>query len=187
MLTTRSNMQDEVLTHSCFCRMALTVTYYGLSLSSSNLNGDIYLNCFFSASIDIMAYVSVWLLVERLPRPALMFCTTVFSGVILLTLKLIPEGRPSRDLTPDLPVRCWLLRFLFLSEYKVMLQVLALAGKIGVTCAYCCIYVVLTELMPTVVRNMGLGVASSAGRIGAIISPYIVYLGKYSLFLPAYV
>lgn len=36
------------------------------------------------------------------------------------------------------------------------------ARKIGVTCGYCCIYMFLTELMPTVVRNMGLGMASSA-------------------------
>lgn len=64
-----------------------------------------------------------------------------------------------------------------------MLQVLTLVGKIGVTCGSCCIHMFMTELMPTVVRNMGLGIASSAGRIGAIMAPYIIYLGKYSLFL----
>lgn len=93
------------------------MTYYGLSLSSSNLNGDIYFNCFFSAAIDIVVYVSIWLLVERWPRPTLMFRTTMFSGVILLTLMLIPEGQPSCDVTRDLPMSCLVLRFVCLRIY----------------------------------------------------------------------
>ena len=31
---------------------------------------------------------------------------------------------------------------------------------------------------PTVVRNMGVGVSSTASRLGSILSPYFVYLGK---------
>ncbi|XP_029687418.1 solute carrier family 22 member 5-like [Takifugu rubripes] len=143
-----------------FLWITLSMTYYGLSLSSSNLNGNIYLNCFFSAAIDIMTYVFTWLLVERLPRPTLIFCTMMFSGVILLTLNLIPE------------------------ENSVILQVLALVGKIGITCGFCSIFIFLSELMPTVVRSKGLGITSSAGRTGAIISPYIIYLGVYSRILP---
>ncbi|XP_056913209.1 organic cation/carnitine transporter 2-like [Takifugu flavidus] len=143
-----------------FLWITLSMTYYGLSLSSSNLNGNIYLNCFFSAAIDIMTYVFTWLLVERLPRPTLLFCTMMFSGVILLTLNLIPE------------------------ENSVILQVLALVGKIGITCGFCSIFIFLSELMPTVVRSKGLGITSSAGRTGAIISPYIIYLGVYSRILP---
>lgn len=93
---------DDVFTHSCFCRITLNMTYYGLSLSSSNLNGNIYLNCFFSAAIDIMAYVFIWLLLKRLPRPTLIFCTMMFSGVILLVMNLIPEGWSCCAVNPQL-------------------------------------------------------------------------------------
>lgn len=65
---------------------------------------------------------------------------------------------------------------------QVMLQVLALVGKIGIAGAYCFIFVVFTELMPTVVRNTGLGIVSTAARIGSIICPYVVYIGKCFLF-----
>lgn len=98
--------EDDVFTHSCFCRIALSITYYGLCLSSSNLNGNIYLNCFFSAAIDIMTYVFIWLLVERLPRPKLIFCTMMFSGVILLTINLIPEGWSCCDVNHDPQLSC---------------------------------------------------------------------------------
>lgn len=60
----------------------------------------------------------------------------------------------------------------------VTFQVLALGGKMGVSIAYCSIYVIFTELMPTVVRNMGLGIFSAAARVGAIICPYVIYIGK---------
>lgn len=60
-----------------------------------------------------------------------------------------------------------------------MLQVLALGGKIGVVCAFCLIHVFYTELMPTIVRNRGLGITNTAAYIGTMLCPYILYLGKY--------
>lgn len=72
--------------------------------------------------------------------------------------------------------------FFFSTDMHIMLQVLALGGRIGVTCAFCLMIVFYTELMPTVVRNMGLGVIGTAGLVGSILSPYILYLGKYFFF-----
>lgn len=69
--------------------------------------------------------------------------------------------------------------FVFSTDMHVMLQVLALGGRIGVACAFCLIFVFYTELMPTVVRNMGFGITCTAGLIGSILCPYILYLGKY--------
>lgn len=65
----------------------------------------------------------------------------------------------------------------------VMFQVLALVGRMGVSGAYGLIYVFFTELIPTVVRNMGFGVVSTAARIGSIICPYVIYMGKCFLSL----
>ncbi|XP_031594078.2 solute carrier family 22 member 5-like isoform X1 [Oreochromis aureus] len=143
-----------------FIWISVAMVYYGLSLNSSNLHGNIYLNCFISAAIDIVVYVATWLLIDRAPRPTLLFTTLMFCGIMLLVIKLVPEDMP------------------------IMFQVLALVGKIGVSAAYCFIYVFFTELMPTVVRNMGLGICATAARIGAIICPYLLYMGLYSKILP---
>lgn len=55
---------------------------------------------------------------------------------------------------------------------------LVMVGKFGVTAAFSMVYVYTAELYPTVVRNMGVGVSSTASRLGSILSPYFVYLGK---------
>uniref|UniRef100_A0A3B4FEH5 Major facilitator superfamily (MFS) profile domain-containing protein n=1 Tax=Pundamilia nyererei TaxID=303518 RepID=A0A3B4FEH5_9CICH len=143
-----------------FIWISVAMVYYGLSLNSSNLHGNIYLNCFISAAIDIVVYVATWLLIDRAPRPTLLFTTLMFCGIMLLVIKLVPEDMP------------------------IIVQVLALVGKTGVSAAYCFIYVFFTELMPTVVRNMGLGICATAARIGAIICPYLLYMGLYSKILP---
>ena len=64
-----------------------------------------------------------------------------------------------------------------------MFQVVAFTGKMGVSTSNGFVYVYFTELFPTVVRNMGLGIASTAGRIGGIICPYVIYLGKCFMIL----
>lgn len=140
--------------------MSIDMVYFGLSLNTSNLNGNVYLNCFISAAIDIAAYVAIWLLVNCAPRPTLFFSTLSFCGIMLLVLQLVPE------------------------DMQVMFQALALMGKIGVSGAYAIIFVFFTELFPTVVRNMGLGVTSTAARISTIMCPYVLYTGLYIKILP---
>lgn len=68
------------------------MVFYGLSLNTSNLNGNIYLNCLISAAIDITAYVVTWLLASRVPRPTLLFFTMMFCGITLLVIQLVPAG-----------------------------------------------------------------------------------------------
>lgn len=53
-----------------------------------------------------------------------------------------------------------------------------MVGKFGITAAFSMVYVYTAELYPTVVRNMGVGVSSTASRLGSILSPYFIYLGE---------
>ncbi|KAL7853413.1 hypothetical protein AOLI_G00202570 [Acnodon oligacanthus] len=59
-----------------------------------------------------------------------------------------------------------------------------MVGKFGITAAFCVVYAVTSELFPTVVRNMAMGICSMSARIGSIISPFIIHLGSYYRFLP---
>lgn len=68
------------------------MVFYGLSLNTSNLNGNIYLNCFISALIDIAAYVANWYLNKCISRPTFIACTMTFCGVLLVVIWLVPEG-----------------------------------------------------------------------------------------------
>ncbi|XP_009074369.1 PREDICTED: solute carrier family 22 member 5-like, partial [Acanthisitta chloris] len=140
--------------------MIISVGYFGLSLDTPNLHGDVYVNCFLSAVIEVPAYVISWLLLRNLPRRYSMAAALFLGGCVLLFIQLVPSH-----------IRA-------LSIFLVML------GKFGITSAFSMVYVYTAELYPTVVRNMGVGASSMASRLGSILSPYFVYLGAYDRFLP---
>ncbi|XP_046323548.1 organic cation/carnitine transporter 2 isoform X3 [Marmota monax] len=141
-------------------RLTIAVGYFGLSLDTPNLHGDIYLNCFLSAVVEVPAYVLAWLLLQHVPRRYSMATALFLGGSVLLFVQLVP---------PDL---------------YYLATVLVMIGKFGITSAFSMVYVYTAELYPTVVRNMGVGVSSTASRLGSILSPYFVYLGAYDRFLP---
>ncbi|XP_069849802.1 organic cation/carnitine transporter 2 isoform X1 [Dipodomys merriami] len=140
--------------------LTISVGYFGLSLDTPNLHGDIYVNCFLSAAVEVPAYVLAWLLLQHVPRRYSMATALFLGGSVLLFVQLVP---------PDL---------YYLSTVLVMV------GKFGITAAFSMVYVYTAELYPTVVRNMGVGVSSTASRLGSILSPYFIYLGAYDRFLP---
>ncbi|XP_064131321.1 organic cation/carnitine transporter 2 [Loxodonta africana] len=140
--------------------MTISVGYFGLSLDTPNLHGDIYMNCFLSGVVEVPAYSVSWVLLQYLPRRYSMATALFLGGSVLLFLQLVP---------PDL---------------YYLTTVLVMVGKFGITAAFSLVYVYTAELYPTVVRNMGVGVSSTASRLGSILSPYFVYLGAYDRFLP---
>lgn len=142
------------------CRLTISVGYFGLSLDTPNLHGNIYMNSFLSAAVEVPAYVLAWLLLQYLPRRYSISAALFLGGGVLLFMQLVPSD------------------LIYLSTTLVMV------GKFGITSAYSMVYVYTAELYPTVVRNMGVGVSSTASRLGSILSPYFVYLGAYDRFLP---
>ncbi|XP_032885142.1 solute carrier family 22 member 5-like [Amblyraja radiata] len=140
--------------------MILSIEYYGLSLSTPNLNGNAYLNCFFSAAIEVPAYTAAWLLLQRLGRRFSLSGALFLGGGVLFFIRLVP------------------------SDLSALTTTLVMVGKFVITSAFSIVYVYTAELYPTVVRNMGVGVSTMASRTGSIISPYFVYLGAYNELLP---
>ena len=50
----------------------------------------------------------------------------------------------------------------------------AMLGKFGITAAFSCIFVYAAELFPTVLRSAGMGMSSTAARVGGIAAPLVV-------------
>ncbi|XP_072113813.1 organic cation/carnitine transporter 2-like [Mobula birostris] len=133
-----------------------TIGYYGLSLSTPNLHGDPYINCFISAASEIVVYVIVWQLIHASPRRIVIAILLLLSGSMLLFIQLVP------------------------STLQLVVTILVMIGKSGVTAAFTIVYIYSSELYPTVVRNMGIGICSIASRISNIFSPYISYTVVHS-------
>lgn len=90
---------------SALCsRMTISVGYFGLSLDTPNLHGDVFLNCFLSALVEVPAYVLAWLLLRHLPRRYSMATALFLGGSVLLFVQLVPPGRDRPHLRPGIPV-----------------------------------------------------------------------------------
>ncbi|XP_071762813.1 organic cation/carnitine transporter 2 [Centroberyx gerrardi] len=140
--------------------MAINIGYFGLSLNTSNLSGSPFMNCFLSATSEVPAYiVSTWLL-HKCPRRALLSSFLIIGGGVLLLIQFIPDT----------------LQYVSLA--------MEMTGKFGFTMAFSVVYIYTAEIYPTVLRNVGIGMCSSAARIGSITAPYVIYLGSYNKFLP---
>ncbi|XP_030621385.1 solute carrier family 22 member 5-like [Chanos chanos] len=140
--------------------IVISMTYYGLSFNTPNMDGDPYLNCLIAAASEAVGYSLTWFFVRYTTRRFTLSFSLLLCGALLLLIRFIPE------------------------ELNVLILTLIMTGKSGVSGAFAFVYLYATELFPTVVRNMGLGATSMASRIGSLCSPYIAYIGTYNKILP---
>ncbi|XP_013378671.1 solute carrier family 22 member 15-like [Lingula anatina] len=140
-------------------------TYYGLSLNVKHLPGDIYLNAVLLSSVEVPALAFVVIFSNKLGRRLTMFVTMLIGG--LATFSVLFIGLAGK-----------------LEELGTVVTVLAMVGKLGVTSAWNVGYIYTAELFPTVIRSIGSGAASMAGRIGGVVAPQFTYLDKVSKELP---
>lgn len=59
------------------------------------------------------------------------------------------------------------------TDYEWLVVTLAMIGKLAITSSYGTVYIFSAEQFPTVIRNVALGAASTAARVGSIMAPYI--------------
>uniref|UniRef100_A0A671Q5K1 Solute carrier family 22 member 4-like n=1 Tax=Sinocyclocheilus anshuiensis TaxID=1608454 RepID=A0A671Q5K1_9TELE len=150
-------------TSACASQMThatLNIGYCALSLNTSSLHGNIYLNCFLSAAVEVPALIMAWLMLRRWPRRLCLSSTLSLGGLVLLFIQLIPQH----------------MNYVAFS--------LVMLGKFGLSAAFSILYPATAELYPTVLRNTALGACSMASRVGSILAPYFIYLGGYYRSLP---
>ncbi|KAL4240699.1 hypothetical protein ACF0H5_001491 [Mactra antiquata] len=139
--------------------MALGLVSYGLSFGIQSLSGNIYLNLFLFSLVGIPSKgLALWLQNRSGRRNTSIGCylTIVTGGSIVGIVQS------------------------FNVQYKDELtNAFALFAYIGVTTAWGPVQTMTIELYPTVIRNIGFGTLSVAGRIGAMIGPQLVYLNTY--------
>lgn len=140
------------------------LVYYGLSLNTKHLGGDIYKNFFLSSLMEVPAYLTSVCLINWIGRRRSICYYMMLGGTACLVCLFFQTGTK--------PV------------YRILTTTFAMIGKFGISASFAVIYVYSAELLPTVVRNVGMGVCSMASRIGGIGSPFVVFLGIYSRPLP---
>lgn len=72
------------------CRNSVTIAYFALSLNTSNLHGDAYLNCFLSAVVEVPAYILSWFMFRWWSRRLCLASTLFWGGIFLVVIPFIP-------------------------------------------------------------------------------------------------
>ncbi|KAM6985011.1 solute carrier family 22 member 6 [Aplochiton taeniatus] len=134
--------------------------YYGLSMDLQKFGVDIYLIQVIFGAVDIPAKVVVTVSMSVLGRRRSQCAALILAGVTILINQLVPY------------------------EKQTVRTSLAVLGKGCLAASFNCCYLYAGELYPTVTRQNGMGWVSMMARLGAMVSPMVLLLGEYIVWLP---
>lgn len=158
-------IKSPVLLRRCcttpFLWMTTTFIYYGLSINSVSLSGNIYLNFIATAAIEIPGYWTAVLLLDRIGRRI----TLCFGFFVCAACCIAFAFIPNENYAPSL--------------------ILYLTGKYCIGLVMTSLYLFTAELYPTRNRHSFLGWSSMLGRIGSIVAPLTPALMVYWSGIPS--
>uniref|UniRef100_A0A915PZ18 Major facilitator superfamily (MFS) profile domain-containing protein n=1 Tax=Setaria digitata TaxID=48799 RepID=A0A915PZ18_9BILA len=141
-------------------RTSDTFVYYGLSNYSIHLPGNKYWNYILSGLVELPAYISTPSALENFGRKRFVIYMHFLVGISHLALLFIPTN------CAWLTISCWLL------------------SKYGISSSFMSIYVYGSEIFPTTMRNICLGLCAVIARFGGVIAPYAILLASVNSLLP---
>ncbi|XP_045459848.1 organic cation transporter protein-like [Melitaea cinxia] len=141
--------------------IATTFIYYGLSINSVSLSGNMYLNYVLTSLIEIPGYFTAYLILDKIGRKVTLFCGFILCSLCCFAFSFIPN------------------------HMYVLSLVLYLTGKFSTGVIFTSLYLFTSELYPTRHRHSFLGFSSMLGRIGSVVSPLTPPLMVYWPGIPS--
>ncbi|XP_066993624.1 organic cation transporter protein isoform X2 [Anabrus simplex] len=134
--------------------------YYGLSVNSTSMGGDKYLNFALVCLVEIPGYTMSWITMNKFGRRRSLAASLFLCSITCLGAAFAPQGM------------VWAEILLFL------------IGKLGITSSFGIVFVFTAELYPTMIRSAGVGASSTMARIGAMVAPFAPLLAQFYQPLP---
>uniref|UniRef100_H2Z723 Major facilitator superfamily (MFS) profile domain-containing protein n=1 Tax=Ciona savignyi TaxID=51511 RepID=H2Z723_CIOSA len=150
----------SMLIFLCTWQSSVNFCYFGVSLSTNELGGNRYLNCFLAALVELPGSFICYFLIRK-------FGSRIAFAIPLSTTGLLLIGTP-------------LLRHV--SETASI--TFAVLGKLFIMSGYTLLYTCTGDLFPTLLRNQAYGASSFVSRVVTLIVPYILYLEAYDQSIP---
>ncbi|XP_013404972.2 organic cation transporter protein [Lingula anatina] len=138
------------------------ISWYGLTLNQGSLGGDVFLNALVLSLIDLMAFLSLTI-INKVGRRRAYCASMMLSALSMLSTVLVHflADRESQSTST-----------IFTALYTI--------GKLGVSACFCLLFIWNGEFYPTPLRNFGIGLGCTFGRIAAISSPIVMdQLGEH--------
>ncbi|CAJ0952675.1 unnamed protein product, partial [Mesorhabditis belari] len=135
-----------------------TFTYFGLSLYSTQLSGDKYVNYLMMGIVELPIYIFTPSLLDRFGRRTLVSGSHLVAGLAFLSLLMKPGD--------SVTLAIWLI------------------GKSAITLSFMALFVYASEVFPTNIRNASVGMCAVIARLGGIAAPQIKNMGLIFPSLP---
>ncbi|XP_005091648.3 solute carrier family 22 member 6-B-like [Aplysia californica] len=148
----------------CFIWVTNGVTYFGLTLTSSSLAGDRFVNFLLYGLAEWPSHSVAYFMLRRMNRRLIETIFLILSGVCLITSVLLLLN--SLVSTPSGPEQ----------EASTASTVFSLLGKFSITGAFNALFLLTPELFPTNIRSIGFGISASMSRFGGMVAPYSRFL-----------
>ncbi|XP_022126181.2 organic cation transporter protein [Pieris rapae] len=155
----RSSIIWKRLVVCSFLWLTCSLVYYGLSINSVSLSDNKYISFMLVTVVEIPAYIIVVIVLDKYGRKKTMVVNYMTCAVTSLLFAFLPKGN-------------W---------YSIVLY---LIGKWSVTLTYSSVYIYVSEVFPTNMRQMLLSICSTSGRIGSLIAPLTPLLSHYHKSMP---
>ncbi|CAK1555076.1 unnamed protein product [Leptosia nina] len=133
--------------------ITMTLIYYGLSLNAVNISGNMYMNYIAVSAVEIPAYWTSVLLIERIGRKYVLMVAYWVCAACQIAYIFMPEG----------------LFGISLAVYLI--------GKYCISMVITALYVYTAELYPTKYRHSLFAFSSMIGRLGSIAAPLTPAMG----------
>ncbi|KAM3933953.1 solute carrier family 22 member 15 isoform 1-T2 [Leptodactylus fuscus] len=152
-----------------------SLVYYGLTLSTGDLGGNVYLNLALSGLAEVPAYPICMYLINHKScgRRRSLSGFLSLSGAACLIIMAVAEKRVTGVHRTSPGWRSWLNS-----------QTFSLLGKLCISAAFNIVYIHTSELYPTTVRSRGMGACSMVSRFGGILAPFIPGMRSVHWSLP---
>lgn len=130
------------------------------ALNATNLSSNRIIYVTATGCVDMLAYMTGILLISYIGRKWGCFWSFALAGSCMLVIMVLPST-------------------------STAVLVVAMIGRLGVTCVYGIITLYTAELFPTEVRNSAVGLSSMCGHTGSMLAPFAVdFLGEVAWYIP---
>ncbi|XP_029467527.1 solute carrier family 22 member 6-A-like isoform X2 [Rhinatrema bivittatum] len=157
-------LRTPAVRHISFCLslawFSTSFSYYGLAMDLQSFGVNIYLIQVIFGAVDIPAKFIATTAMCYIGRRITLATSLLIASLAILGNIFVPK------------------------DMQILRTSLAVLGKGCLASCFTCVFLFTMELYPTVIRQSGLGLASSMARVGGIVAPIVKMTGEYVSYLP---
>ncbi|XP_046556428.1 organic cation transporter protein-like [Haliotis rubra] len=146
--------------------LSCSMILFGIYLTSDTLAASIYVNFFMVAIISCPSGIIFYFMIDRYGRKSTLMalCLLATGGLTVVTAIRILSANEGNAAIASTVFSCF--------------------GAMGIHEFMSTLFFYTPEIFPTTMRNVGLGSSAAIGRIGCILTPFIILMGDNIIWAP---